>query len=480
MRPLYSPSGRLQEAYIDVPVEPERGEYIDMMRHSQGPANWRDSRGLWATESPRDVVPTSVAQPPSPSSSGKRSDVRSSPDKKPYVVIPVSPTQSPSPSSSIWRGREGWWTARGSHDDPLSRPPSSFSRRSQAGSWAPWQSVSGGTPASPTRQPSPKMLGSAASPPPAQSRSPSVSSSSSSAASPTSSAEHGFVVATRLEPFAPPMQASASLLTAITAETDPGQQDHSLPVVVVQKRDGSRTSSSISLAERSTSLFSSQSSRSPPPEHSPGHGLGLYIPQQSHSGSLSLSLSAPGTRFHTPVDEPGLGVGTQAEPHLSNYIAPPSAPASVSASAPLVAPSASVSPRPRSVEHRAEGILPSEAGPPSIASSESEDDALVGNDDAGGGGGAEVYVAGGKVNSRSRSASVGSNIGERSAVDGPADVQIDKPPTTPHERPSTPNQRLLVVQNIDTDAGADVHSTEREQATDISSSSPPAASDPSL
>ena len=478
MQPLYSPSGRLQEAYIDVPVEPERGEFIDTMRHPQEPANRRDNRGLWATERPRDVVPTSVAQPPSPSSSGKRSDVRSSPDKKPYVVIRTSPAQSPSPSSSIRRGREGWWTARGSHDDPLSRPPSSSSRRSRVGSWAPRQSVSGSTPVSPTRQPSPKLPGSGASRPPSQPRSPSASSSSSSAAS-TSSAEHGFVVATRLKPFAPPMQASASLLTAITAaETDPGQQDHSLPVVVVQKRDSSRASSSISLAERSASLFGSQSSRSPPPEQSPGRGLGLYIPQQSHSGSLSLSLSAPGTRFHTPVDEPGLGVGTQVEPHLLNSVAPASAPTYVSASASVAAPSASVSPRPRSVDHHAERILPSKAGPASTASSESEDDALVGNGDAGGGGGAEVDVAGGKVNSRSRSASVGSNIGERSAVDGPADVQIDRPLATPHERPSTPNQRLLLV--VDTDAGADVNSAEREQDTDTSSSSPPAASDPSL
>ena len=52
-----------------------------------------------------------------------------------------------------------------------------------------------------------------------------------------------FVLATRLEPFAPPMQASASLQTAITAETEPDQGGDFLPVVVVQRREVSGSQS---------------------------------------------------------------------------------------------------------------------------------------------------------------------------------------------------------------------------------------------
>ena len=50
-------------------------------------------------------------------------------------------------------------------------------------------------------------------------------------------------LATRLEPFAPPMQASASLQTAVTAKTEPDQDGSSLLVVVVDRRVGSGTDS---------------------------------------------------------------------------------------------------------------------------------------------------------------------------------------------------------------------------------------------
>jgi hypothetical protein len=614
MRPLYSPSGRLQEAYIDVPVEPERGEFIDTMRHPQE-TDSHDSWRSWAAERSHDEAPTSAVRTPSPSSSGRGGSVRSSPAQRVHVVASTSPAQPSSPSSSIrrgregwwtargshddlptrppspsgrarragvwvswtdsdrapvshswgpslhgpgsagsWgtrertstppvqpsspsssirRGREGWWTARGSHDDPLTRPPSSSGRDNRAGIWVSWP-VPSSAPVSPSLGSSLHEIDSAGSwrprertsTPPVQT-SPLVSSSSSSSVSAASSPEHGFVVAAQLEPFAPPMQASTSLLTAITAETDPGQQDHrdgssSLPVVVVQKRDGSasgsgswrsrvhssRASSPKSLASRGLGPpsprrpFGSQSSRSPPPapERSrssperprtplptvPGRGLGLYIPQQSHSDSLSLSASAPGTQFHTPVEDGvGQGVGTQA--YLLN-------PAPALASTPASASSgrfASMSPRSRSaddLEHRAERILPSVAGPPSMPS-ESGDDVAVGNGDVGGGeidlgsraeDDGAVEFASGKVDSRSRSASVRSNdggskrtsrsVGELHQDSGLADVHIDSPPPSPHEsrnpdtmavvlRPSTPDKRpLLVFQDVDTNASTDAYS----------------------
>jgi hypothetical protein len=218
--------------------------------------------------------------------------------------------------------------------------------------------------------------------------------------------------------------------------------------------------------------------------------------------------------------EPGLGVGTQA--YVLNPVDPAPAPASdlTAVSVSAAAPSsrfASISPRSRSAdgeEHRAERIPPSTTSPPSTPS-ESGDDVSVRNGDAGGGevelgsraeDDSAVEAAGGKVGSRSRSASVGSNDGNgeskraSGSVDelyqdsGLADVQIDHPPAPPHEsrnantmdiviRPSTPNQRpLLVIQNVDTDASADAHSPEREPDTDTpsSSESPMAASDSSL
>jgi hypothetical protein len=606
MRPLYSPSGRLQEAYIDVPVEPERGEFIDTMRHPQE-TDSHDSWRSWAAERSHDEAPTSAVRTPSPSSSGRGGSVRSSPAQRVHVVASTSLAQPSSPSPSIRRGREGWWTAweshddpptrppsssgrasrapwpvasplwesafhrpgsagswqsrertstppvqpspslssirrdregwwtaRGSHDDPSTRPPSSSGRANRAGMWVS-RPVPGNAPVSPSwGGPSlhgPRSAGSwrpreRTSTPPVQPPSPSASSASSSSVSAASSPEHGFVVAARLEPFAPPMQASTSLLTAITTETDPGQQDHrdgssSLPVVVVQKRDGSasgsgswrsrvhssRASSPKSLASRGLGPpsprrpFGSQSSRSPPPapERSrssperprtplptvPGRGLGLYIPQQSHSDSLSLSASVPGTQFHTPVEDGvGQGVGTQA--YLLNPApAPASTPASASSGR-----FASVSPRTRSaddLEHRAERILPSAAGPPSTPSESG--DVAVGNGNVGGGeielgGRAEddgaVEFASGKVDSRSRSASVRSNdggskrtsrsVGELHQDSGLADVHIDSPPPSPHEsrnpdtmavvlRPSTPDKRpLLVFQDVDTNASTDAYS----------------------
>ena len=79
--------------------------------------------------------------------------------------------------------------------------------------------------------------------------------------------------------------------------------------------------------------FGSEAYRSPTPERSdssessiPGRGVGLYIPQQSHPGSLSLP-SAPGTQIHSHVDEGGLEVGMQA---VSFGPAPTSAPATAS------------------------------------------------------------------------------------------------------------------------------------------------------
>ncbi|KAF8262005.1 hypothetical protein EI94DRAFT_741613 [Lactarius quietus] len=350
MRPLYSPSGRLQELYIDAPVEPEEGNFIDTMQPAG--LNRRNGRGVWtATRRFYERSPAPAVRPPSPPSSSKRGSVTSLLAQKSHDGALAAPTQPPSPSSSNRRGREGWWTARGSHDDlPTShaRPPlspSSPSGRSRAESRAPWLPY-GSAPASPTQPPSPTSLswpiGSEYWPafPP----SPPLPSPSSSSASSNSASENGFVLAARLEPFAPPMQASASLQTAITAETDSAQDGNSLPVVVVQRREdsgsgswsrmhssrgpspkslapatpppprglfGHRTPpyttppppphslfglpSATTLPERSRSSAPTNSRRpSPPLPAIAGDGLGLYIPQQSYSGPRSLS--APGKR----------------------------------------------------------------------------------------------------------------------------------------------------------------------------------------
>jgi hypothetical protein len=336
------------------------------------------------------------------------------------------------------------------------------------------------------------------------------------------------------------MQANASLRTAITAETEPDQDGGSLPVVVVERRSASGSGSympssrapspkslvpATSPAPRESlfgprsprhplsttpplaprvSLFGPRSSRSsrsptpvtmPPPERSrspppsrhqipvaAGHGLGLglYIPQQSHSGPLSVS--APGTRFHTPVDEPA-----EACP-LDPAVPAPAALASDLTSASAVAPSSrliSMSSRSRSPgdqEHLRAGQFVPPSGP-LLRASESGDDAAVGNGDAGGGGGAEDEH---KLVSKNEDELVQQDSGKR------ADVQIDKPPSPPHEsqnpdtnivaRASSPNQQpLLVIQNVDADASANAPQTpKRGPDTDAPLLSHTAALNPSL
>ncbi|KAH9052593.1 hypothetical protein EDB87DRAFT_426323 [Lactarius vividus] len=342
---------------------------------SQRSSDGRDREGWWTASGFHDDPSTSHAWTPSPSSSNRRGRVASWTTWQPHENAPTS-TQPPSPPPPNRRGSEGSWPSWKSwktHDNaptstqPPSPPPPN--RRGSAGSWASWKSWKPHdnvpTPPSPSPYPSsPHTRGSAGSlvaqrpnestaTPPVQPLSP-VSSSSSSG----SSAEYGFVLAARLEPFAPPMQASTSLQTAITAESEPAQDAStvSLPVVVVQRRDGSgswsrlnssRTSSRKSLVPAVPPAPRSSPPATPPPERSrspsppnlgrgswsprplpaiAGQGLGLYIPRQSHSGSLSLST--PDTRFHTPVDESAEpGVGTQVYP--SNPALPASAPASI-------------------------------------------------------------------------------------------------------------------------------------------------------
>ncbi|KAH9173028.1 hypothetical protein EDB89DRAFT_829741 [Lactarius sanguifluus] len=506
------------------------------------------------TSRSHDAAPTITAQPPSPPSSSMRSGVGSLPAQNPYDGASTSPGRRPSLSSSDGRDMEGWWSASGFHDDPSTsrartpspsssnwhggvgswatwqphdnaptstRPPSlpPPNRRGSAGSWASWQPRNS-PPSSPSLPPSPSSLnmhGSTESPvvqrldesatsPPAQPPSPSPSSSSSS----SSSAEYGFVLAARLEPFAPPMQASTSLLTPITAESEPAQNTStvSLPVVVVQRRDGSaswsrlnssRASSPTSLVPAVPSAPRSSPPVTPPPERSRSpsppnlgrppwsptslptvarQGLGLYIPRQSHSGSLSLST--PGTRFHTPVDESAEPrVGTQAYP--SNPAPPASAPASIHTSAPVPASTTAIAPIPPSrwtdgQEHHAARILPSAEGP-LLRASEPGGDVAVGNGDTGREGGVEFGSAV-ETNTRSRNASGGSNDGGGESVSRSADelqqdsgttsVQIDKPPPSPHVSRNSDtdivalNQRPLhVIQNFDTDTSAGAHSPKR-------------------
>lgn len=189
-----------------------------------------------------------------------------------------------------------------------------------------------------------------------------------------------------------------------------------------------------------------------------------------------------------------------------NPVAPAAVPASTTTPASPATLSGPVLMPPRShwadgQEHHAEQILLSAAGPLSMAP-ESGDDEVVGNGDTGAvklGNVAEVdgavEAASGKADSRSSSASGGSNDGNgkskrmSQSADGLqqdrqlADVQIDKPPSSPHEsrnpntnivaRLSTPNQRPhLVIQNVDTDAGANAHSLKQEPDTDTPSSFP--------
>ncbi|KAH9072405.1 hypothetical protein EDB83DRAFT_224534 [Lactarius deliciosus] len=395
---------------------------------SQRSSDERDREGWWTASGFHDDPPTSRAWTPSPSSSNRRGRVASWTTWQPHENAPIS-TQPPPPPPPNWRGSEGSWASWRSwkpHDNaptpmrPLSPPPPN--RRGSAGSWASWKSWKphDNVPTPPSLSPSPssphmhdsagslvaQRLDESAATPPAQPPSPSSSSSSSSR-----SAEYGFVSAARLEPFAPPMQASTSLQTAITAESEPAQDTStgSLPVVVVQRRDGSgswsRLNSSRASSQKSlvpavppgprtsppATLPPERSrSASPPnlgrPSWSPtplptiaGQGLGLYIPQQSHSGSLSLST--PGTRFHTPMDdsesaEPG--VEAQAYPSNPAPPAPAPAPASIHTSAPVPASTTATAPMPPSrwtegQEHHAERILPSAEGPLSRASEPGDD-----------------------------------------------------------------------------------------------------------
>ncbi|KAH8979107.1 hypothetical protein EDB86DRAFT_3089460 [Lactarius hatsudake] len=399
----------------------------------------------------------------------------------PRLLVPWTP----SPSSSNRRGRVASWTTWQPHENaptptqPPSPPPPN--RRGSAGSWASWKSWKShdNVPTPPSLSPSPssphmhdnagslvaQRLDESAATPPAQPPSPSSSSSPSN-----SSAESGFVLAARLEPFAPPMQASTSLQTAITAESEPAQDTStvSLPVVVVQRRDGSgswshldssRASSSKSLVPAEPLTPRSSPPATPPPERSrspspsrrpswsptplptiAGQGLGLYIPRQSHSGSLSLST--PGTRFHTPVDESAEpGIGTQAYP--SNPAPPASPPASIHAST-----SASAS---------ATGPIPPEPL------------------DGWPGAPCESPIRGG---STFNGESVSRSADELQRDSGTASVQNDKSPPSPHVSPNSDtdivasSQRPLhVIQNFDSDTSADAHSSKRGPDTDTPSPS---------
>ncbi|KAF8264520.1 hypothetical protein EI94DRAFT_1805745 [Lactarius quietus] len=184
-----------------------------------------------------------------------------------------------------------------------------------------------------------------------------------------------------------------------------------------------------------------------------------------------------------------------------NSVAPAPAPVLgfTSASSPTLPGLASMPPRSLSVndqEHHAERLHPSATGLLSRAS-ESGDDLAVGHADASGGeigfgSGPEdddaVGAAAGKVDGGSRSASEESNdgTGESQRVSRSADklveAQVDKPPLSPPEsrnpdtvdivdRSSTTNQRLPVIQDVDANASADIHSPKTETDTDMPSPS---------
>ncbi|KAI0306109.1 hypothetical protein B0F90DRAFT_964005 [Multifurca ochricompacta] len=129
-------------------------------------------------------------------------------------------------------------------------------------------------------------------------------------ASASDSLEYESASSVKLGRFAPPMQASTSLQTAITAETEPPQDTKaaSLPLVMVQQGEGSRGSRSPRSGSPSPSTTSPtfpQRNGTPPrrPSHSyppvtvEGQSLGLY----TSGDSGPIPLSAPSTRFHTPI-----------------------------------------------------------------------------------------------------------------------------------------------------------------------------------